>query len=348
MKRTPLYFVAAATCLVFLAGCGVGNVAATVNGRDIPASKIDHALQQFVQTEAFKQQAQQAGGPEKLKRQFEQGYLSRLIQRAVLSPAAKRMGVTVSDDEVQRQIDQIKESNFKSEEDFKKALEQQGLTLQTLRELVGDDLLQSKLHAKVVAGSGPSKADIERAYSEQRASFRQWRASHILVKDLGRAQKLTAELRRMPKPQLKRKFAELAKKYSEDPASKVQGGDLGWVNAGQFAPQFEDALRHMKVGEISDPVRTQFGFHVIWLTGKRIQPLSQVTDELEAQLQQTSQEERWRRFIRRIYTQAHVKVNPRYGEFHLSSQQVVDPVAGTVPGTSPSPTPENPEAPIGG
>jgi peptidyl-prolyl cis-trans isomerase C len=90
----------------------------------------------------------------------------------------------------------------------------------------------------------------------------EWRASHILVKDRALAQALLARIKQGAD------FASLAHENSTCP-SKSQGGDLGWFGPGKMVPAFESACKGIGVGSVSDVVQTQFGFHLIKLTGKR-------------------------------------------------------------------------------
>lgn len=90
----------------------------------------------------------------------------------------------------------------------------------------------------------------------------EYRASHILVKDRSLAQQLVRKAKQGAN------FAALAREYSTCP-SKSKGGDLGWFGPGKMVPPFEKACQRMGMGSISDVVQTQFGFHVIKLTGKR-------------------------------------------------------------------------------
>jgi len=90
----------------------------------------------------------------------------------------------------------------------------------------------------------------------------QVRASHILVSNPDEANHILKELA------AGKDFAELAKKFSSCP-SKAQGGDLGYFGKGQMVKEFEDAAFALKVGEISKLVRTQFGCHIIKVTGKK-------------------------------------------------------------------------------
>ena len=90
----------------------------------------------------------------------------------------------------------------------------------------------------------------------------EFRASHILVKDQGKAEEIYNRVKNGES------FASLAHQYSTCP-SKEKGGDLGWFKEGQMVPPFEHAVRKMSTGSISKPVRTQFGWHVIKKTGGR-------------------------------------------------------------------------------
>jgi peptidyl-prolyl cis-trans isomerase C len=90
----------------------------------------------------------------------------------------------------------------------------------------------------------------------------EWRASHILVKDRGLADQLLKKVKGGAR------FETLARDFSTCP-SKGKGGDLGWFGPGKMVKPFEDAVRRMGVGSISPVVSSQFGYHIIKLTGRR-------------------------------------------------------------------------------
>lgn len=90
----------------------------------------------------------------------------------------------------------------------------------------------------------------------------EWKASHILVKDRALAQQLLIRIKQGAD------FGGLAREYSTCP-SKSSSGDLGWFGPGKMVPSFESACRSLGVGSVSDVVQTQFGYHLIKVTGKR-------------------------------------------------------------------------------
>jgi peptidyl-prolyl cis-trans isomerase SurA len=77
-------------------------------------------------------------------------------------------------------------------------------------------------------------------------------------------------------------FAELAKKYSDDPGSAANGGELGWSDPTVFVPAFQRALDELKPGEISDAFRSQFGWHIIQLHGRRLNDATEQRDKDQA------------------------------------------------------------------
>lgn len=129
-------------------------------------------------------------------------------------------------------------------------------------------------------------AEIQAEYDRAKASASasEYRARHILVKTEDEARKVMAELG------TKAKFADVAKKYSQDPGSAKNGGDLNWADPKAFVKEFSDALVALKKGETTKaPVKTQFGYHIIKLEEIRptkIPPLAEVKGEVQKQLQQ--------------------------------------------------------------
>ncbi len=142
------------------------------------------------------------------------------------------------------------------------------------------------LSAEALGRQDPvTDAELKAAYDARAAQYKvdeQRRASHILVKTQEEADKLAAELRKAPG-----RFADLAKKHSQDPGSAEKGGDLGFFGRGMMVPAFEEAAYRQKEGEIGSPVQSDFGWHVIRVTGMqaaKTRSLDEVRAELAAEL----------------------------------------------------------------
>ncbi|PGM56407.1 peptidylprolyl isomerase [Bacillus sp. AFS053548] len=155
----------------------------------------------------------------------------------------------VSDKDVDAKFNEYKTQNG---DQFKAFLAQYGFKDEAaFKDRVKIDLLTEK-----AAEASVTKSDLAKYKPEIRAS-------HILVKDEATAKKVEDELAKGAD------FAAEAKKYSTDTGSKDKGGDLGYFGEGAMVPEFEAAAYKLKVGEISQPVKSQFGYHVIKLTGKK-------------------------------------------------------------------------------
>lgn len=342
--RSKRFFTIALVGALF-AGCGGGELlapgAASVNGDKITTDQVSEAREDFEETKAFDQLSQQNGKSE-ARRLFEQGFLGQLIRRKVLRPQAEKLGVEVEDSEVEARLDQIKK-DFPSEEEFDKAVADQGLTEQQLFELVRDQVIEGKLREEVTADAVPDDAELEAYYDQHEDDYAETRASHILVKEKGLAQRLAGQLKDVPARHLDREFASLAKKHSDDKTSGAKGGDLGYASPNSYVPEFSKALAALEIDQISDPVKSEFGFHLIRVTGRRTQTFDQVKADILQQLAGEEQEKAWQEWLMDAYKEADVEVNSRFGELDLATQQVVDAEPGDRPGVGQEPAGESGE-----
>jgi len=124
---------------------------------------------------------------------------------------------------------------------------------------------------------------VKKYYEDNIDSFKQlesWKASHILVDTKEESEKINQEIKDG------KTFASAAMEYSKCP-SKENGGDLGFFTAGNMVKEFEDSVKEMKIGEIREGIKTQFGFHLISLTDKKdasLKTFDEIKDELKKQL----------------------------------------------------------------
>jgi len=349
MKIRLLALLGAAA--VAFAACGDSDItaraAATVNGQKITVDEVDRELAKFEKSGQFEQLTAEEDA-DKIRRQFEQGYLSQIVRRRIMRPLAEERGLEVTQAEVDEAIEAIK-ADFPSEKEFEDALDQQGVSSDQLPELVRDQLTEEALREDVVAGLEPSDDDLQSFYDENIDRYRQTKASHILLKERGQAENVASQLQGAKANEIDKLFAEQAKKLSEDPGSGEKGGDLGYFASGELVPEFEEAAGSLELGEVSDPVQSEFGFHVIRVTDRRLQPFEDVREQIAQELSGAEAEEAFQELVVQAYEDADVRVNPRYGELDLETQRIADADAEDIPGaeapTEAPPAEENGEAP---
>lgn len=331
MTKTFVSFIALCALVgVACASASTTPAAASVNNADIPLSEISEALDRFEKGAQFEELSRQQS-PQELRRTFEQGYLSQLIRREVLSDIADERGITVGDEEISDRLEQLK-TQFASEEEFQKAAKDQGLIPSQLNELVRDQIIEEKLRAEVTQDLRPSDEELRDYYEAHMEDYRQTRASHILVEKEPLAKKLSKQLRGSKANQLEARFGVAAKKFSSDPGSAAKSGDLGFFSPGNFVAEFQRAADKLQIGEVSDPVQSEFGFHVIMVTDRKTQPLDEASDEIASTISGGDEQQAFNEFMVEAYKAADIEVNPRFGKIDVSSQQVVNTDADDVPG----------------
>jgi peptidyl-prolyl cis-trans isomerase C len=254
-----------------------------------------------------------------------QQIMPTLIEIEIAKAYASEQGITVSEKDVNEEIETIKDQiseqaqaqgmNVGREEAYRQALQQAGITEDELRGQLRDQLPIQKVQERVAGGAEASQEEVEKFYEENKeAQFttpEQRCARHILF---NKDQKAKAE---EVKGQLQNgaDFAELAREFSQDPGSAEQGGDLGCLGQGETVPNFEEALFGAQQGEIVGPVETEFGYHVIEVMEIReqsTQPLEEVEAQISEQLSADIQAQEFSAWIQKQREQRDVKYLPGY------------------------------------
>jgi foldase protein PrsA len=318
LARTKL---AALTCAVavlaaIVAGCGgvPGNAVATVDGNEISKATFTHWMNvaarsggqqassvpkppDFASCIAAKRKAlpKPAKGQPKttdaqLKAQCKQEYtalrdqvLQLLISFKWIEGEAKDLGVKVKDSEVTKQFQTQKKASFPKDADYQKFLKDSGQSEEDILMRVKLDVLSNKIREKVTKGKDKvTDADITKYYNANKSRFAQPERRDLLVvltKDEAKAKEAKAAI------EGGQSFASVAKEYSIDPQSKSQGGKLAGVAKGQQEKALDTAVFSAKKGELSGPVKTQFGWYVFKVN--KITPASQQTlDQAKATIKQ--------------------------------------------------------------
>lgn len=237
------------------------GVAARVGDSPITQDELDRSVAQTVA--AFESQGQ-AAPPEDTDEytQLVRQAMQTLVQQKVIAAEAAECGepCKVTEKDVTTELADIIATEFNdSQEEFNTFLGTRSLTRPEARTIVRNSLLQEKLYENVTRGVRFTVEDARAYYDENQDQFQTpagRRVSHILVATEAEAEALRARV-------TPANFADLARTESTDTGSATGGGDLGIMQEGQFVPEFEEAAFALKDGEISDPVESQFGFHII-------------------------------------------------------------------------------------
>ncbi len=235
---------------------------ATVNGEKITRGEVDLLIAQVVSIsmnpktfEKMDENQRQA-----LMRQM----LDRLIENRLILQEAVRQGIQVSDLEADRFLEDFRRQ-FHSEKEMEEALKKGGTSIEQRKKSDRELMMRLKLEAKMKEQVPISENDIEKYWKETRPSLLKdmVKARHILVKTENEAEEIRKKL------QKGERFEDLAKQYSQDTFTKERGGDLGWFSREMEVKEFGEAAFSLKVGEVSPPVKTVLGYHLVLVEGKK-------------------------------------------------------------------------------
>lgn len=239
----------------------------------------------------------------------DQEVVEQFITEKLLEAEVKQSGIKVSDEEIDHYIDQIKQKNGINDEQLKEALKQEGVTWEKYRasiraEVEKSEIIESQVRKKV----NITPEDVERYYqlnSKKYIADEKVRLRHILLMvpegpdGAKAAMDKASEIRR--RVQAGEGFAKLAESYSEG-AGASEGGDIGWIMRGSLLQEIDDlAFGKLPVGEVSQPVRTSAGIHLIKVeareSGKQL-PLASVREKIQEELFAKAMDERYKKWLK--------------------------------------------------
>jgi foldase protein PrsA len=304
ISRLPLSLCALMLTLVF-AGCSFGgggdkvpaNAVAVVDGTEIKKSDYDQIVAQA--KKSYKNQKREfpkAGSQEfqTLKNQVVQF----LVQREQFEQQAEALDVEITEKQVDARLEQIQKQYFGGDKKkFDKQLKDQGLTEAQVRKDIRSQIVSEKIFAEVTGDVKVTDKQVEDYYEKNKSQYSQPESRevrHILVKTRAKADDIYDQLKAGAD------FGALAKKFSEDTGSKSNGGKLT-ISKGQTVAPFDQTAFLLKTNEISKPVKTEFGFHIIQPIGEvkpaKVTPLKDVKDSIRQQLVQTKKNEAMTKWV---------------------------------------------------
>lgn len=324
--RRPLLLVLL-LALVGLSACGntLRPAAATVNGRDIPEEALEeevraiHANQEYVSAIEQSGRNVRGSGNGTLDASFVGALLTRQIFLELVHQELLRRNLepTAADLSAARAEAVESVGNAAVFGRFPGSY-QQTLVRRTaeLTKLVG-----------ALSDTTVDDAAIRKFYEENPQLFAQTCVSHILFAVPGAGGQIDQQATAAQAEPLRAQadavraelgaggdFAALAKQHSQDPGNRDRGGDLGCAPAGRFVPEFETAMNALAVGEVSQPVQTAFGWHLIKVTSRDPQSLEEASPDIRQRLE-GGRDEAISNFLIDAVAKARVSVNPRYGRF---------------------------------
>ena len=248
--------------------------------------------------------------------------LDRLIDKKLTEQKIKELDIRVSDEEIRQAIDDVRKQNkIPSQEALVAALTSQGLTFDQYRIQLRDQIEKLKLVSmEVRAKVQVTESEMRDYYAANLAKYTEeesYRARHIFFRTGPKAspeeiqRSKTTALAVLADAKAGKDFAELAKRFSEDPAARKDGGDLGSFKKGDMQPELEKNILALKPGEVSDLISTPIGFHIIKLEARiagAVKPFEGVKAEIEEILYKKKSEERFNQWAKDLRGKANIEI----------------------------------------
>ena len=300
------------------------EVVATVNEEEITRTELQQAagtqqlIMQIAQTnQQFAQLLYSSEAGQELLEEFNKTKLEEVINNTLLQQAAADSNVELTEKEknemFNKQVAQIKQQNNLTDEQFVSALNKQGIeSIEQYKKMFLENenlLIQKFIEEKVLADLEVSDEEAKEFYNNNTQRYKQGErveASHILVESKDKADELYNQL------QNGASFADLAKNNSIDNRSAENGGKLGFIEKGQFIEKFEEVAFNLEVGTISEPVETEYGYHIIKVSDKKeasTKSFEEVKSQIKDQLFNQKRQQAVNDYIQNLRDEAKIEKN---------------------------------------
>lgn len=303
-KKSLILFTSLILALILVTGCNKAkkeDFIAVVNGEGIEVE--DFEIEYNIHRKAYEMQlgkeAMSDIGPNGLSIEdnLKHDLVDKLVIEKLIAQKSKEKDLKVSDEEVQEQIDMFIDS-VGGKETFDDNIKKSGVTEQYLRDNIRKELLFYKYKEDFVETSDVTEEKAEEYFEENKNLLTVVKAKHILLNTEEDAKKIKERLDNGEN------FEELAMEKSLDSASGSIGGDLGYFAQGEMLPEFNDAVFSMEEGEISEPVKSNVGYHIIFLEDKK-----DTFEDLKDEILYLLREQEFRNHLIELKEASEIKVN---------------------------------------
>ncbi len=244
--------------------------------------------------------------------------LEDLINSRLALQEAEKLGIHVSEEEIDMAIKELLVQNGATLEDLKRDLAKNGISFKEYKEWLKEQIVKSKLLALEVQGKVTvTDEEIKKYYEAHKDKYKghtEYHLRHILllkpqdpteIEQIKKIQKKILQLLKEGVP-----FCELARRYSQAPTAQ-DGGDLGWLKEKELAPKIKNAVKKLKPGEVTPWLDTDAGYQLVQLIEKRKtpdKPLAEVKNQIYKILYKKKVEQRYKRWLEQLRQKGYIKI----------------------------------------
>ena len=312
--------VLAAVAMVFLSvavQAAADRIVAVVNDEIITLSELNNAFEPY--QERFDTSYQ---GPdrEKVRTETKLILLNRMIDNVLMEQESRKTGIAVRNEEVTAAINDIQKQRNFSQDEFRKNLERDGITMDALRKDIWNQLMRMKLIRRDIKSRvAVTDEEIGEYYSKHREDYEgkeSVRIKQILLllpkeRDPAVKEKLRADAEAIHKRLMNGEpFEQLSAKYSQGPEAAA-GGDVGYIERGMIHSEVEDAAFSLPLNQISGVIESSVGFHIIQVIDRRgagLKAIESVREEIREKIDREKMDKKYGEWIEELRKKSHIEI----------------------------------------